>query len=39
MFQHKEVEEIEKVLKKDFEHIWDWFVDNKVFISVKIRPN
>ena len=29
MFQHKEVEEIEKVLNNDFENICDWFVDNK----------
>ena len=42
MFQHKEVEEIEKVLNNDFENICDWFVDNKLsihFISVNIRPN
>ena len=32
MFQHKEVEEIEKVLNNDFENISDWFVDNKLSI-------
>ena len=30
LYQHKEVDEIEKQLKKDFENICDWFVDNKV---------
>ena len=29
LYQHKEVDEIEKNLNKDFENIWDWFVDNK----------
>ena len=29
MFQHKEVEEVEKILNNDFENICDWFVDNK----------
>ena len=33
MFQHKEVEEIEKVLNNDFENICDWFVDNKLSIN------
>ena len=32
MFQHKDVEEIEKVLNNDFENICDWFVDNKLSI-------
>ena len=32
MFQHKEVEEIEKVLNNDFENICDCFVDNKLSI-------
>ena len=32
MFQHKEVEEIERVLNNDFENICDWFVDNKLGI-------
>ena len=34
MFQHKEVEEIERVLNNDFENICDWFVDNKLSIHV-----
>ena len=29
LYQHKEVDEIEKHLNKDFENICDWFVDNK----------
>ena len=29
MFQHKDVEEIEKVLNNDFENIYNWFADNK----------
>ena len=29
MFQHKEIEEIERVLSNDFENICDWFVGNK----------
>ena len=33
MCQHKEVEEIEKVLNNDFENICDWFVDNKLSIN------
>ena len=32
MFQHKEVEEIKKVLNNDFENICEWFVDNKLSI-------
>ena len=32
MFQHKNSEEIEKVLNNDFENICDWFVDNKLSI-------
>ena len=32
MFQHKDIEEIEKVLNNDFENICDWFVDNKLSI-------
>ena len=32
MFQHKELEEIEKVLNNDFGNICDWFVDNKLSI-------
>ena len=30
LYQHKEVDEIEKQLNKDFENICDWFVDNKL---------
>ena len=32
LYQHKEVDEIEKHLNKDFENICDWFVDNKLII-------
>ena len=32
MHQHRDVEEIEKQLNKDFENICDWFVDNKLSI-------
>ena len=32
MFQHKAIEEIEKILKNDFENVYDWFVDNKLSI-------
>ena len=32
LYQHKEVDEIEKHLNKDFENICDWFVDNKLVI-------
>ena len=32
IFQHKDTEEIEKVLNNDFENICDWFVDNKLSI-------
>ena len=32
MFQHKEIEEIERVLNNDFENICDWLVDNKLSI-------
>ena len=32
MFQHKDVEEIKKLLNNDFENICDWFVDNKLSI-------
>ena len=30
LYQHKEVDKIEKHLNKDFENIYDWFVDNKL---------
>ena len=32
MFQHKDIEEIEKILKNDFENVYDQFVDNKLSI-------
>ena len=32
IFQHKDINEIEKHLNKDFESICDWFVDNKLSI-------
>ena len=32
IYQHIDVEEIEKQLNKDFENICDWFVDNKLSI-------
>ena len=34
MYQHRDVEEIEKQLNKDFENVWDWFVDNKLRIRL-----
>ena len=30
LYQHKEVDKIEKQLNKDFENICDWFVDKKL---------
>ena len=32
LYQHKEIDEIEKQLNKEFENIYDWFVDNKLSI-------
>ena len=32
VFQSKNVKDIEKQLNEDFEHICDWFVDNKLSI-------
>ena len=32
MYQHRDTEEIEKQLNKDFENVCDWFVDNKLTI-------
>ena len=32
MFQHKDVEEIKKVLMNGFENFCDWFIDNKLSI-------
>ena len=38
MFQHKEVEEIEKILNNDFENIFDWFADNTFYkYSFRLR--
>ena len=31
-YQHKDINDIEKQLNKDFERICDWFVDNKLSI-------
>ena len=33
MYQHRDVNEIEKQLNKDFENICHWFVDNKLKIQ------
>ena len=30
MYQHRDVEKIENQLNKDFENVYDWFVDNKL---------
>ena len=35
MYQHRDVEEIEKQLNKDFENICNWFVDNKSSIHFR----
>ena len=35
MYQHRDVNEIEKQLNKDFENVWDWFVDNKLSIHFR----
>ena len=32
MYQHRDVEEIEKQLNRNFENVCDWFVDNKLSI-------
>ena len=34
IYQHRDVEEIEKQLNKDFENICDWFIDNKLTIHL-----
>ena len=34
IYQHIDVEEIEKQLNKDFENICDWFIDNKLTIHL-----
>ena len=36
LYQHKEVDEIEKHLNKDFENIFDWFVDNKLSTHIGV---
>ena len=39
MFQHKDIEEIEKVLNNDSENICDWFgEDNRFSFQVKVKP-
>ena len=39
MFQHKDVEEIKKVLNNDSENICDWFgEDNRFSLQVNIKP-
>ena len=41
-YQHTDVEEIEKQLKKDFENVCDWFVDNRLtihFVEDKTKSN
>ena len=32
VFSHNDITEIENQLNKDFNSIWDWFVDNKLSI-------
>ena len=39
LYQHKEVDEIEKHLNKDFENICGWLVDNKLYILARTRLN
>ena len=34
MNQHRDVEEREKQLNKDFENVCDWFIDNKLSIHL-----
>ena len=33
MYQHRDVEEVEKKLNKDFQNVYNWFVDNKLHIN------
>ena len=35
MYQHRDVEEIEKQLRKYFENIYDWFVDNRLSVNFR----
>ena len=34
VYQHKDINEIEKQLNVDFSNICDWFVDNKLSIHI-----
>ena len=41
IFQHKDIQEIEKVLNNDFENICDWFSEdkaNRFSFQVNIEP-
>ena len=33
VYQHKDVKEIERNLNKNFSHVFEWFVDNKLSIN------
>ena len=35
MYQHRDVEEIEKQLRKYFENIYDWFIDNRLSVNFR----
>ena len=37
MYQHRDVEEIEKQLNKNYENVCDLFVDNKLSIQDKTK--
>ena len=37
VFQSKNVKDMEKQVKEEFANIYNWFVDNKVFTSEKIK--
>ena len=39
LYQHKEVDEVEKQPNKEFQNICDWFVDNKLSILARTRLN
>ena len=39
MFQHKDVEEMEKQLNNDFKNIYYWFVDNRLKGKETNLPN
>ena len=34
LYQHRDIQKIEKQLNKDFKKICDWFVDNKLNINL-----